>query len=121
MSGKRLDVLLVDDDEDVLLATAALISQNHEVRAVSGLREAMYALVARVPDAIVCDLDLDPFRGDALLALIAREHPEVRRVLYTGSRRAVGGSSFDDVAHRVLLKPASLSELLAAITGDSAV
>jgi DNA-binding NtrC family response regulator len=114
---RRMDVLLVDDDEEVLRANAELLQTMHDVRAVNGFREAMRELVRRVPDAVISDLELPPYRGDAFLQIVARSYPGVRRVLYTGSL-AVEYARLKGVAHKVLLKPASLSELLAAIGGD---
>jgi DNA-binding NtrC family response regulator len=117
MSAKRLDVLLVDDDEDVLIATQALLERVHNVRAVGSFREALDELIRQVPDAIVCDLELAPYRGDALLAMVAREHPQVRRVLYTGSGLP-DDPTLEGIAHRIVIKPGTFAELLASILGD---
>jgi DNA-binding NtrC family response regulator len=114
MAARRLDVLLVDDDEQVRGPVAELLSVRHEVRVASGLRDAVDQLVKRVPDAIICDFDLPPYRGDVFLALVAREHPEVRRVLYTGSLPSAV-DCMTGVAHAVLTKPSTLAQLLAAI------
>jgi DNA-binding NtrC family response regulator len=112
-----MDVLLIDDDEDVLGSLADLLRLKHEVRVAGGLREAVDQLVRQVPDAIVCDFDLPPYRGDVFLSMVAREHPQVRRVLYTGSMTA-DSKCLVESAHVVLTKPSSLPALLAAIAGD---
>jgi len=114
---KRLDVLVVDDDDDVRGPTADLLRTRHHVRVANGLREAVDQLVRQVPDAIVCDFDLPPYRGDVLLGLVAREHPEVRRVLYTASPIEPTEVRFD-CAHSVLIKPASARALFAAVAGE---
>jgi DNA-binding NtrC family response regulator len=114
---RRLDVLLVDDDHEVLGPTADLLRTRHDVRVANGLREAVDQLVRRVPDAIVCDFDLPPYRGDVLLGLVAREHPEVRRILYTASPLPDEGVRFD-CAHSVLVKPATANALFAAVSGE---
>jgi DNA-binding NtrC family response regulator len=114
---KRMDVLLVDDDEEVRGPIADLLRIDHDVRTAVGLREAVGELVSKVPDAIVCELDLQPYRGDVLLSLVAREHPSVRRVLYT-FWPPPRDNCLGDVAHKVLIKPGTLEELLAAIAGD---
>ena len=113
---RRLDVLLVNGDATVGESMAAVLRQRHDVRVAGGLRAAVAELVWRAPDAIVCDADLAPYSGGALLAMVARELPQVRRVLYTGPRR--DGESFSEVAHVTLPRQASLNELLAAIAGD---
>src|SRR4051812_21626746 len=100
--GRRLDVLLVGDDEGILESIGDLLRLRHEARVADGLREAVGHLVNKVPDAIICDLDLPPFRGDVLLSMVAREHPEVRRVLYTGSADLEMCGCLAAVAHVVL-------------------
>lgn len=47
-----------------------------------GLRDAVHELARKVPDVIICAFDMPPYRGDALLDMIASEHPEVRRILF---------------------------------------
>jgi DNA-binding NtrC family response regulator len=112
---KRLNVLLVDDDPEVLRVTSWMLSARHDVRSVAGFREAMHELHERMPDAIVCDLELEPYRGDVFLSMVAREFPEVRRVLYT---TALPSGALQRVAHRILFKPSTFEELDEAITGD---
>jgi DNA-binding NtrC family response regulator len=114
--ARRLDVLLVSDDEAVFAPLAELLRERHEVRLANSLRRAIEELVHRVPDAVVCDHDLSPYCGDALLAMIAREHPHVRRVLYTGPRGY--DNRFAGAAHVALPRQATSMQLLAAIAGD---
>ena len=113
---RRLNVLLVNDDRSVSEPMAAALRQRHEVRVAAGLSAAVAELVWRPPDAIVCDVDLGPYTGDALLAMVARELPQVRRVLYTGP--LAPGESFDHVAHVTLPRHATLGELFAALAGE---
>ena len=105
-------MLLVNDGETEPLVER--LRPRHEVRVVSGLRAAVEALVQRVPDVIVSQLELPPYRGDVLLALVAREHPEVRRVLLTSASDVV--DCLAGVAHVTLTAP-DAEALLAAI-GD---
>ena len=113
---RRLDVLVVDGDRAVSEPMAEVLRERHEVRVARGLRAAVAELLWRAPDAVVCDLDLTPYSGDALLAMVARELPSVRRILYTGALPA--GTSFAHVAHVTLPRQATLDQLLAAIAGD---
>ena len=113
---KLLDVLIVDDDVEKACSLARMLRSRHFVRIAVGLREAVHAVAYKVPDAIVCALDMPPYRGDALLAMVAREHPEVRRVLYGGGPQVTLVHA--DAAHAVIERPHDAATLLAAITDD---
>jgi CheY-like chemotaxis protein len=112
---KFLDVLVVDDDVEDACAVARLLRQRHLVRIAVGLREAVHEVAKKVPDVIICAHEMGPYRGDALLAMVAREHPEVRRILF--SRFPVGGLISDDAVHAVVGKPVDRDMLLAAVNG----
>jgi len=113
--GKQLDVLLVDDDLEDVRALARLLRGRHPVRIAVGLRDAVHAVTVKVPDVIVCALDMPPYRGDALLAIVAREHPGVRRILF-GARPVAPLTR--NAAHAVLPKPLDAATLLSAIAGE---
>jgi response regulator RpfG family c-di-GMP phosphodiesterase len=113
--ARRLDVLVVNDGMETGGAMVELLRMRAEVRVAHGLRRAVDELVRRVPDAIVCDQHLPPYRGDVLLAFVAREHPQVRRVLCLRSAE----EELDclvDAAHITLTAPRA-DELLTAIVG----
>lgn len=114
---KFLDVLVVDDDVEEACVVARLLRARHSVRIAVGLRDAVHAIAQRVPDVIVCAHEMPPYRGDALLAMIASEHPAVRRVLFSRSAEAalVDGN---DIVHAVVHKPVDAAKLLAAIVSD---
>jgi DNA-binding NtrC family response regulator len=112
--AKRLDILVVNDSESAGREIAEHLRARHAVRIARGLRDAVDELVRRVPDAIVCDFELPPYRGDVLLSLVAREHPHVRRVLYVA---AAPTADCLDVAHVTLVAGTSFADLLAAL-GD---
>ncbi|MGZ3426218.1 MAG: response regulator [Polyangia bacterium] len=112
---KFLDVLVVDDDVEEACAMARLLRQRHLVRIAVGLREAVHEIAKKVPDVVICAHEMPPYRGDALLAMIAREHPHVRRVLF--SRIPVGSFISDDAVHAVVAKPVDPAMLLAAVGG----
>jgi CheY-like chemotaxis protein len=112
---KFLDVLVVDDDVEDACSVARLLRQRHLVRIAVGLREAVHEVAKKVPDVIICAYEMPPYRGDALLAMVAREHPEVRRILF--SRIPVGAFVSDEAVHAVVAKPVDPAMLLAAIGG----
>lgn len=107
-------MLVVDADVESACQVALVLRARHAVRIAVGLRDAVHEVARAVPDVIVCAFDMPPFRGDALLEMVAREHPEVRRVLFRGKHRQ-GPPLSGDAAHAVLTKPLSPSDLLAAV------
>jgi response regulator RpfG family c-di-GMP phosphodiesterase len=118
---KSLDVLVVDDDVADACAVARVLRQRHLVRIAVGLRDAVHEVAKRVPDVIIAAFEMPPYRGDALLAMVAREHPHVRRILFKHSRRGravLAAPLSDDAAHTVLHDPLEPSLLLAAL-GDT--
>ncbi|HEX9104859.1 MAG TPA: response regulator [Polyangia bacterium] len=109
-------MLVVDDDVEHACTLARLLRARYFVRIAVGLRDAVHEIAKKVPDAVICALDMPPFRGDALLAMVASEHPEVRRILF--SRAPVAELVSDDAVHAVVESPIDAVALLAAIGGD---
>ncbi|MDB4965813.1 MAG: hypothetical protein JWN44_1502 [Myxococcales bacterium] len=120
---KSLDVLVVDDDVGDACAVARVLRQRHLVRIAVGLREAVHEVSKRVPDVIVAAFEMPPYRGDALLAMVAREHPHVRRILFKHARRGRAAMAAapitEDAAHAVLQGPLEPAQLLAAMRDDA--
>lgn len=83
--GRRLDVLVADDQPAITRVLARLLSADCEVREAAGVCEALTALSVREPDVLVTDVDMDQGGGKYLLAIIADEHPGVRRVVYSAA------------------------------------
>jgi DNA-binding NtrC family response regulator len=110
--SRRFDVLVVNDGR-ILPQVVERLRPMHEVRVANSLRDVVDELVRRVPDVMVSHLELPPYRGDVLLAMVAREHPHVRRVLL------IGDSNIEDclsgVAHVTLTDP---DAILAALGED---
>jgi DNA-binding NtrC family response regulator len=116
--AQRLDILMIEDDPDIAEAVSELLSQFHDVRVAKNVRETVAALIWRVPDVVLCDLHLPPYRGDVLLRIFAVEYPRVRRVLFTAAERREWAECVDrTIAHAVVAKPADLDHLLHAIEG----
>jgi len=112
---RKLNVLLVIDNEIAARAITQQLGARCEVRTATNLREAIDELVRRVPDTIVTKLDLPPYRGDVLLSMVAREHPHVRRILFADLDSA---EDCLDVAHVTLPSCAGLAELAARIADE---
>jgi len=102
-------VLLVDDDQDVLDSLGDWLRQKHVVETALGFAQAIQRLAAGPPpDVVISDLEMPPYSGEDLLAVLAARHPAVCRILHTGTpSRALGGT----VAHHVFGKGCDMSEL----------
>ena len=115
---KSLDVLVVDDDVADACAMAQVVRQKHLVRIAVGLRDAIHELAYQLPDVIIAAFEMPPYRGDALLAMVAGEHPHVRRILFKHGRLgrwAMAAPLTVDAAHAVLQGPLDPAQLLAAL------
>jgi hypothetical protein len=84
--GKRLDVLVVDDEPVLLRGLARMLSVRHDVRTASSKSEARARILERTPDVLVCDYQLEWQSSEDLLVEVRDSHPMVRRVLYSFSR-----------------------------------
>ncbi|HUP20351.1 MAG TPA: response regulator [Gemmatimonadota bacterium] len=68
-------LLLIDDDPEILLVARLALEKfgGHEVDSASSAAEAIEAVRARAPDAIVLDVLLPDARGPELLGRLRRE------------------------------------------------
>jgi DNA-binding NtrC family response regulator len=107
-------ILLVDDDEDVLESMAELLGRHHEVIVAAGFPQALAALgEGPLPDVVVTDYDMAPYRGDDLLAIVAARWPRVGRILHSGAPGVAAKANRLHVDH--LVKKGDPSELARAI------
>ncbi|MEW6763343.1 MAG: ATP-binding protein [Pseudomonadota bacterium] len=114
----RLDVLLVDDNYDAVVATAALLeNMGHTVRVAATGEEAIEEAARQAPDVAILDIGLPDMDGYALARRLLDKDPGLRLVALSG----YGQQS--DVAQAMaagfalhLTKPATLEELRRALT-----
>jgi len=112
--GVRLRILLVDDEPEILRVLQRGLCQ-HETVAVETGEAAIRLLDQRRFDVVVSDNDMGAISGLVLLSHVQWAHPEVHRVLFSGTTRL----GPDDLAallragivHRVVSKP-GFAELL---------
>jgi DNA-binding response OmpR family regulator len=78
---KRLHVLLVDDDEDILESLSLTLSRQHDVEVARNGREALAAYERRSPDVLVLDLMMPVMSGHELLAELAARNSKVPVIL----------------------------------------
>jgi DNA-binding NtrC family response regulator len=109
------DVLVVDDERSIAQGTARLLAPLRAV-VVGNIKDAMAALVAYVPEVVLCDFFLKGEDAMPLLKFVTDKHPGVRRVIYSGYRDpAVRNALEQGYADVILAKPATLEQLMAAI------
>jgi DNA-binding NtrC family response regulator len=110
---KRLDILIVYDDLATACALAKQIRHRHDVRIAQGAHEALGELARRPADAVLTSLELPHVRGDTLLALIAVDWPDVRRILHSSGIDA--RVHYAKVAHLFVSGPLPVAHVLAHI------
>lgn len=112
-------VLFVDDDAEVLERLGlALHGEGYRVLLARSGEEAL-ALVEQQPiDVVVADEVMPGMQGTELLAVLAREHPDVARVLLTGKPTVDAAARAINEARvfRFVQKPCSTRELRETIT-----
>ena len=93
-SGKKHQVLFVDDDQAFLEAITELYGilgdQTWEIHRAATADQALAALQQKTIDLVVLDIGMPVLDGMQLLTLIHRRYPEVKKAILTGS--AVAGN-----------------------------
>ena len=86
----------------------------YEVNTAAGAAQALDALSELNYDVVITDLQMPGGGGSAVLDALARLYPETGRVIHSSQLESSAGSRCQ-AAHVVLAKPASESEIVAAI------
>jgi len=112
-TGRRVSVLLIDDEELVRTATAEMIRDlGHSVVEASGAAEALARLDQGLPvDAVVTDYMMPGIDGGELARRVAQTHPEMPILVITG----YAGPTEDMVDLPRLAKPFGQAEIAAAL------
>lgn len=85
MKARALRVLVVDDDEAVCTALAAVLSSEQHTVAVSMSAEEALSISARLqPDIAIIDVGMPGMAGADLCALLRSRMPNLRIILHTG-------------------------------------
>ncbi len=111
----KTNLLILDDDSLGLRALTRALSSRYAVRAVRTTKEALAAIAESCPQVLLCDYDLGEETSARFLRIVATNHPEVWRVLYSGSGEGVNDLLTAKLVDRVLNKPVSTTILIAAI------
>jgi DNA-binding response OmpR family regulator len=113
-SAQRLArVLVVDDEENVRITTAAILEQEgYDVATASDGREALEMAARHQYDLVLTDLRMDDMDGSTLLHELQQRHPSVVTIVLTGY--ASIESSIDALRQGVydyLVKPCMIEDL----------
>jgi CheY-like chemotaxis protein len=120
-----LKILLVEDDLAVArVITRALTSSGHQVtHAVDG-REALQRCDEMAPEVVITDILMPDMDGLELIDALRRRRPQLGIVAISGGGSRGTTLHLDTAAkfgaRRVLPKPFSISELLAAVDAAAA-
>ncbi len=113
VEGKRLRILIVDDDASLLdVLQRAFQNAGAEVVAHSTFEGARRALHDEAFDALLTDVRLGAFNG-LQLAVISRDaHPETRVIVFSGFDDPVLRSEAERVGATYVVKPVTTEILL---------
>ncbi len=108
------DILIVEDDEDVRVGLARLISgRGHRVAAVASAEEGLAELAERETDVVLTDIHMTGMDGMAMTAQIRRAHPGIDVIIMTGQATVeTAGEALRLGAFDYLLKPFPSNELV---------
>lgn len=125
LAGRTPAVVLVLDDDPVAAQGIARVLRmlRRPTAVATTAAEAFEVLRTRTVSAIVSDERMPLMRGSKLLEVIAKRHPEVRRILMTGhiDRDAVTTAVNDAKVSAILFKPFSPRELEQALDAPDTV
>lgn len=116
-------ILIVDDEPGFRLVFAEiLLAEGHEVRDVCDAASAREALATFDAEVLVVDWILrDGSQGPQLAAELQAAQPGLGVVLMTGFHAADLAKAAEPLDARVLQKPFSVADLLAAVSAVAAV
>jgi HD-like signal output (HDOD) protein len=118
MSGVRMRVLFVDDQDRVLAGLRDLLWRKRgewEMVFAGSASEALRELGGGLFDVIVSDLRMPNMDGVQLLEQVREEYPQVARVVLSGYAEVGSALRAARVAHQFLAKPCRPEELIATL------
>ncbi len=111
---KTTKVLVVDDNEAILHVVGKVLEKNgYSVISVTSGIEALEKIKTSTPDLAIIDLSLSDMNGMELIKFISARSPTTKRLILTGTPTEIDRNNPD--SPRILLKPLTGEELLAAV------
>ncbi len=119
LRAERKGHLLFVDDEEMILQGLRRTLRAHrgewEAEFCTSPAAALEALDRKPFDAVISDMRMPGMNGAQFLAEVARRHPQVARIVFSGHSDRELVVSCVDVAHQYLSKPCEPADLLALI------
>lgn len=114
-SAPKKDLLIADNDPEVLTSLEEFfLDMGYEVRTATRGFQALAEINDRVPDILLCDLDMPGMSGFDLLAVVSRRFPNVRLIAMSGAFSGPG-MTYGVAAHWVHQRGAGKAALLSAV------
>jgi DNA-binding NtrC family response regulator len=115
--ARRYKLLIVDDEERVLRALNGIFKKDYDVYSCSDAASALKALSRHAIDVIISDHRMPGVSGTELLAKVRKKHPEVIRILLTGSfnREALSDAVAKGAIFGYVSKPWNLNSMKALV------
>jgi DNA-binding NarL/FixJ family response regulator len=114
--GRRLGILVLDDDELVARAMQRFLRTAHDVRLAQTPEQALHELTRQEPDVLICDFKLATKTSAEFLRTVCVRYPRVRRVLHSASQAELWFDLVKDkLVDAVVTKPTDPKTLLDAI------
>jgi DNA-binding NtrC family response regulator len=116
MHDQRLDLLVLDDDQDLTAAIFCLLDTDCVVRVTNDVSQARRELYRHRPDCLLCDYWLGVRTSVDFLRFVAALSPCTRRVLMSGSPRSEIRPLLEEhLVHAFLAKPLDCEAILGCI------
>lgn len=112
-------VLVVDDEPIMLRTMRRVLGRAHpdwQIVTVLTGAEALEVLEQMPCDVIITDLVLAGSLGQDLLVAVRETHPCVVRVIHSGELDTEHSHPAEDLAHLVIVKPATSDELIETVS-----
>lgn len=115
---RPVHVVIVDDDPEVVTALRRMLRAAEPdwlISTANNGREALAKLAGQKADVVVTDLHMPVMDGFQLLAQLERSHPETIRIVHSSHTATLATQLLRYLAHNVLQKPTSASEIIALL------
>jgi CheY-like chemotaxis protein len=115
---RRPRILLVDDDPTIVRGLLRMLRRCRpllKVDTAASTSQALQALAEVSYDVVITDLQMPGGGGRAVLEALSAFHPETARVVHSSQLESRDTALIRSLAHVVLAKPTSESQLLDAV------
>lgn len=114
---KKVDILIIDDDEDTLRGLGILLGKKgYVVETAGSARKALEKLKKKFFNVTLLDIMLPDLEGTKLIGLFKAMHPEMAVIMITGNASLDNAmESLNNGASNYIIKPLDIGELLMMI------